>query len=122
MQSFQFRIIRWLHGTGFPPQLRGRHIPEVEFDVEEGNPLTRSKLLLRGMTDSDLLPFDTNLSVCQIFGLKWLMSEPRLVLAADHTKYFCPTTTHFRAHMHSISGRHYRPLGSEHIERAVSAG
>jgi hypothetical protein len=55
-QSFKYRLIRWLYQSGHPPELRSVLIPEEVFMKEENDALARANLLLRGMTDSELLP------------------------------------------------------------------
>jgi hypothetical protein len=67
-QSFQFRLLRWLHGHGHPDALRGVHIPENVFDAEKDDPLVRAKLLLRAISETDLLPvgLHANITVCSM--------------------------------------------------------
>ena len=55
-QSFQLRLIRWLHGKGYTPESRGTIVPEASYDQERGNPLIRAVVLLRAVADTDLLP------------------------------------------------------------------
>jgi len=54
-ENFQSRLIRWLCGIGHPLELRGTYIPEDVFEREKTDRLVRAKLLLRAVTDSDLL-------------------------------------------------------------------
>jgi hypothetical protein len=62
-QSFQIRLMRWLNGKGHPAELRGTIIPEELYDEQSNDSLTRAKLLLRAVTDADLLPIDEHFSV-----------------------------------------------------------
>jgi hypothetical protein len=55
---FQYRVLRWLHGKGHPEQLGGAHISQAVQDAERDDPLVRARLMLRAITDSDLLPLD----------------------------------------------------------------
>jgi hypothetical protein len=53
---FQYRLIRWIKGKGHPIKLRGTYILESVFDAECGDALVRARLLLRAVSDSELLP------------------------------------------------------------------
>jgi hypothetical protein len=66
---FQYRLLRWLHGTGHLEPLRGTHIPEDVYNAERDDTLVRARLLLRSLSDSDLLPLDPYfcLTVCGFF-------------------------------------------------------
>jgi len=57
-KSFKYRLIRWLYQSGHPLELRAVLIPEEMFVKEENNPLARANLLLRAMTESELLPLN----------------------------------------------------------------
>ena len=55
-QSFQYRLIRWLYGKGHPAQLKGIYIPDDVFDQERDDAFARARLLLRGMTEIEIVP------------------------------------------------------------------
>jgi hypothetical protein len=64
-QSFQLRLIRWLHGRGHPWKLRGTLIPESLWDEQQEDYLVRSKLMVRAIADIELLPID-DLWTCKV--------------------------------------------------------
>jgi hypothetical protein len=66
-EVFQFRLLRWLHGKGHPSKLRGTHVEPDVFDAEMSDPLIRSRLLLRAVAESDLLPLDPSFAITVSF-------------------------------------------------------
>jgi hypothetical protein len=58
---FQFRLHRWLKGDGHPDAIRGGIVPEKDFLQNVGNPLIRACLLLKSISDCDILPLDPSI-------------------------------------------------------------
>jgi hypothetical protein len=54
--SFQFRLLRWLHGIGHPRPLRGTHISNDDWDEQRNDTLVRANLMLRAVGETELLP------------------------------------------------------------------
>jgi len=62
-RCFRLRLMRWLYGRGHPLSLKGTCVPEDVFESEREDPLVRARLLLKAVTDSDLLPIGEGSSI-----------------------------------------------------------
>jgi hypothetical protein len=56
--AFQLRLLRWLQGNTHPVQLKGTFIDDDTFDALPSGELARARILLRAMSDSDLIPLN----------------------------------------------------------------
>jgi len=127
-QSFQLRLTRWLHGKSHPIELKGTLIPQELYDRQHDDPLIRAKLLLRAITDADLLPIDQHFNVtvgrcspCLIHVITVNISDHAQCHRCGGISLGCwtATTSHCFSHMQHISNRNHRRLGTECIEGAM---